>query len=541
MKKYKIIYLLFICLFGWGLQAQNPVKSSIDTTQIKIGDQFELTVRALLDKGTRVHFPESDRLGPFEVLTSHPIDTLIKDHQYELIKKYSLTQFDSGAYQLPALPVLIDNKQYLTDPYSVLVQNVQVDTLKQPMYEIKSISSSGAGISSNWYYLVAIAICLILGIALYYWIKKRQERNLSEDDLFKTPFEKASKKLDKLAAKKMWVRGETKSYYSDMTDIARVFIEETFNIPAKELTTFELLTIFNQTLNSKKVKIDKRVVQEFKNVFQTADLVKFAKSLPQEFEIINDTDKIQKVINEINTAYPISMETQSEQIRLRERRKKKRKKFRTLVPLCISAALLVLTGIIYLINNTESGSFLKNLSFSSSKRLLHGEWITSTYGNPGITIETPKVLTRVIDPRIQQTLPPGVQSAVQFSSGQITDPVQILLNVVQFAPESKYSKEEILEHSLKIIAQNLQAANLESKTESFENAKGIQGIKTVGTFVINNPLSKKAEVIRFELVLIQQGQAAQEIGVFYAEKDVVGPQIAQKIMESIQYKTEEKE
>lgn len=541
MKKHIILYLLFICLPGWGLQAQNPVKSSIDTTQIKIGDQFELTVRALLDKGTVVHFPENDRLGPFEVLNSQPIDTLIKEHQYELIKKYSLTQFDSGSYQLPPLPVLINNKQYLTDAYTVLVKNVQVDTLKQPMYEIKSISTSGAGMSSNWYYLVAVVICLILGIALYYWIKKRQERNLSEDDLFKTPFEKATKKLDKLAAKKLWVRGETKSYYSDMTDIARVFIEETFNIPAKELTTFELLTIFNQTLNSKKVKIDKRVIQEFKNVFQTADLVKFAKSQPQEFEIINDTDKIQKVINEINTAYPISMETQSEQIRLRERRKKKRKKFRTLVPLSISAVLLVVTGIIYLINNTESGSFLKNLSFSSSKRLLHGEWISSTYGNPAITLETPTVLTRVMDPRVQQTLPPGVQSAVQFSSGQITDAVQVILNMVQFQPESTYTKEEILEHSLKIIVQNLQATNLESKTEVFENAKGIQGIKAVGTFVVNNPIRKKEEVIRFEVALIQQAQSAQQIGVFYADKDAVGTQIAQRIMESIQYKTEEKE
>lgn len=541
MKKHKIIYLFLICLFGGALQAQNPVKSSIDTTQIKIGDQFELTIKALLDKGTVVHFPENERMGAFEVISSEPVDTLIKAHQYELIKKYSLTQFDSGTYQLPPLPVLVNNKQYLTDAYSILVQNVKVDTLKQPMYEIKSISTSGAGISSNWYYLIAIAICVILGIVLYYWIKKRQERNLSEDDLFKTPFEKASKKLDKLAAKKLWVRGETKTYYSDMTDIARVFIEETFNIPAKELTTFELLTIFNQTLNSKKIKIDKRVVQAFKNVFQTADLVKFAKSQPQEFEIINDTEKIQKVINEINTAYPISMETQSEQIRLRERRKKKRKKFRTLVPLTISAVLLVLTGIIYLINNTESGSFFKNLSFSSSKRLLNGDWIQSTYGNPGVVVETPKVLTRIIDPRVQQTLPPGVKSAVQFSSGQITDAVQVLLNIIHFEKESSYTKEEILAHSLKVITQNLQATKVESKTAVFENAKGIQGTKSTGTFVINNPISKKEVIIRFELALIQQGETAQEIGVFYEDTDTVGTQIAQKIFESIQYKTEEKE
>ncbi|WP_430614756.1 BatD family protein [Flavobacterium sp. JP2137] len=541
MKKNTVIYLLFIGLFGWGLQAQNSVKSSIDTTQIKIGDQFELTVRALLDQGTPVHFPETDRIGPFEVLTSHPIDTLIKDRQYELIKRYSLTQFDSGSYKLPALPVLIDNKQYLTDAYSILVQNVQVDTLKQPMYEIKSISTSGAGISSNWLYLIAIVLCIALGMALYYWIKKRQERNLSEDDLFKTPFEKASKKLDKLAAKKLWVRGETKSYYSDMTDIARVFIEETFNIPAKELTTFELLTIFNQTLNSKKIKIDKRVVQAFKTVFQTADLVKFAKSQPEEFEIISDTDKIQKVINEINIAYPISMETQSEQIRLREKRKKKRKKFRTLVPLSISAALLALTGILYLFNHTEGGSFLKNLSFNSSKRLLNSEWISSTYGNPGIIIETPKVLLRVVDPRVQQTLPPGVESAVQFSSGQITDAVQVMLNLLHFNQEASYTKEEILAHSLKVIAQNLQASQLESKTEVFENAKGVQGAKAAGTFVINNPLTKKEAVIRFELVLLQQGQDAQEIFVFYTDKDAVGAQIAQKILESVQYKTEEKE
>jgi hypothetical protein len=68
------------------------------------------------------------------------IDTVKNNDRYELIKKYGLTQFDSGKYTIQYK----DSDQQQTvhvDSISVEVANVQVNTLKQKMYDIKDRSS----------------------------------------------------------------------------------------------------------------------------------------------------------------------------------------------------------------------------------------------------------------------------------------------------------------------------------------------------------------------------------------------------------------
>jgi hypothetical protein len=39
--------------------------------------------------------------------------------------------------------------------------------------------------------------------------------------------------------------------------------------------------------------------------------------------------------------------------------------------------------------------YVKDTIIGHPKELLEGEWIRSTYGNPGVAIETPKVLKRI--------------------------------------------------------------------------------------------------------------------------------------------------
>jgi hypothetical protein len=53
-----------------------------------------------------------------------PIDTVKNNDRYELIKKYGLTQFDSGKYMIPSIKIFINSKPYLTDSISVEVANV---------------------------------------------------------------------------------------------------------------------------------------------------------------------------------------------------------------------------------------------------------------------------------------------------------------------------------------------------------------------------------------------------------------------------------
>ena len=127
---------IFLGLFASLSFAQQPqLITEVDSTQIKIGSQFNLTVKVTAPANTHIAFPDLKNIGQLEVLENYPTDTLLNDAQTAFIKKYALTQFDSGTYAIPSFPILIGNKQVLTDSAKIIVNNVQVDTLKQKMFD----------------------------------------------------------------------------------------------------------------------------------------------------------------------------------------------------------------------------------------------------------------------------------------------------------------------------------------------------------------------------------------------------------------------
>ncbi|MDM1043753.1 hypothetical protein HX004_00150 [Myroides sp. 1354] len=539
--KYNLLSVLILLLSSQLMLAQLPLETKVDTTNIKIGEPIQYSIRTMASKGSKVVFPESETLGPLEILTSFPVDTIEKDNFVELIKTYELTQFDEGSYTIPELPIIIDSKMFKTDSIRINVQNVVVDTLKTPLYDIKSISKTGAAPSTNWYYLAFLLLAILIGVVIYFFIKKLQDKNLTEDDKYSTPFEKAVTKLKQLEEKQNWTRGDAKPYYSEMTDIARAFIEDTFGISARELTTFETVSILKNTLRDKEIKIDPKIINEFKRVLDTADLVKFAKSQPADNEIAADTSKTQNIINEINTAYPISAATQTERIRLREERKRKRKRVRFGIPTAVSAVLMLLVGIIYLINITSEQS-LSLFTFNSSKRLLQQEWINSTYGSGiGLTVSTPEVLVRKNDPTVGDSGIDGIDNIQQFKSGELGDPVFITLSTILTGQDFKYTEEEILDHSLKLIIKNHEVDGIELTHEKFENASGLTGLKVQGSFILKSEKDKgKNQKITFACVLSHESKSVlNQVWVFHHTEDQYADEITEKVFDSMQYKQDQ--
>lgn len=539
MKKHYLFIILLCLLSSVGVYSQNPIETIVDTTDIKIGEGFFLTIKAHTKAGDLVTFPETQQFGSFDIIDSSPTDTIVNNNLVELIKKYELTQFDEGEYTLPQIPVIVDASVYHTDSIKINVQNVVVDTLKTPLYDIKSISKQGASFSTYWYYLIFVFLSIAIGVFIYIYIKRQQEKKLTEDDKYKTPYEKALKKLKKLEGKKNWTRGDAKPYYSDMTNIVRSFIEDTFDISARELTTYEIITLLRSTLRDKSIKIKPEVIADFKRILETSDLVKFAKSQPTEGEIVADTAKIQKIVEDINVAYPISAATQTERIRLREERKKRRLRFRIWVPVTVTSVLIITTGIVYYINTATEREY--NLfTFNSTKRLLDKEWITSTYGqNPGLTISTPVVLVRKNDPLTQESKPDGVETIQQFRYGSIEVKIYIVASNFVTTKDFKYSEQQIIGHIITLLTQNYHAEDIEYKDEHFENANGIIGTRVKGSFVIQNTADKKEEKIIIEGVLTKFGQNRDQTWVFYRENDKYGAQLTERIFDSILYKNEE--
>ncbi len=174
MKKILLLLLLSTSIFA----QQKRVETSIDTTKNKIGAEFKLTFKTSVDTLSKVVFPNLKSFGSLEVIQSYPIDTVKNNDRYELIKKYGLTQFDSGRFVIPSVKILINNKPYLSDSIAVEVANVQVDTLKQKMFDIKDIQPANDSIGNWWKYLVGLLILLAIGAGVYWFVKNKQKKKL---------------------------------------------------------------------------------------------------------------------------------------------------------------------------------------------------------------------------------------------------------------------------------------------------------------------------------------------------------------------------
>ncbi len=180
----KKLYLYIALLFGF-LGFAQQISSSIDSTQIKIGSQFNLTIKAKVNAKDKVVFPDGKFFGALEILESYPIDTVKNDNQYELIKKYGLTQFDSGRYVIPKLLVKINQKEFRTDSLSILVNDVKVDTTKQQMYDIKDIIATEEKPMSEWWKLLILLVLIIAsGFASYFIIKRLQKDKEQKEEFF---------------------------------------------------------------------------------------------------------------------------------------------------------------------------------------------------------------------------------------------------------------------------------------------------------------------------------------------------------------------
>src|SRR5690606_16397710 len=107
----KIINYIFLFI-SFGLFAQKPVSSAVDSTAIHIGSAFTYTIEAQVKNDAKITFPEGEQMGDFEVLESFPADTLIQEQHTAYTKKYLLSQLDSGSYHISRQSVYIDGKNY---------------------------------------------------------------------------------------------------------------------------------------------------------------------------------------------------------------------------------------------------------------------------------------------------------------------------------------------------------------------------------------------------------------------------------------------
>jgi len=288
-RHFRILFLLF-SLPGVMSSQEVKINASFDTTRIFLGDQVKYIVTLEKPETLRINLPvfKDTLLKQIEILHGPVMDSAAAGNGFVRIKhEYLVTSFDSGFYQVP--PVYAELKtgsgvrRYYSDYAWLEVMRVKItppDTASGIFDIVEPLKIPvTAGEIIPWILLTALLIIVI-------WLTVRlikRYRKVKPEDMHQRPSEPAHviafRELENLKMMKLWQKGETKEYYSRLTEIIRQYLYNRFSVESMEMTTPETLAVVE-----KSVSLDDSQFRILRTILTGGDLVKFAKYNPEPSE-----------------------------------------------------------------------------------------------------------------------------------------------------------------------------------------------------------------------------------------------------------------
>ena len=278
-KNIIIMMLAFLMLLPVGAAAQEVVQK-LDSLQILIGEQTKLHLKVTAAKGAKVVLPSfkpSQMLTPgIEVVEQSDADTAELDGgRLQISRDYTLTSFDERVYAVPALQVKVNGKPCQGNQLALKVLTVPVDTVHPNQFYPPKDVQDNPFLWSEWspLFWLSILVLVLFGVMLWLWQRLRQNKPIviRMRIVKRVPaHEKALSEINVIKQQHTESQETQKEYYTRLTTTLREYIEQRFGFRAMEMTSGEII----EHLQSAG---DQKMIDELKQLFRTADLVKFAK------------------------------------------------------------------------------------------------------------------------------------------------------------------------------------------------------------------------------------------------------------------------
>tara|TARA_R110002012_G_scaffold322083_1_gene554903 strand:- start:81922 stop:83586 length:1665 start_codon:yes stop_codon:yes gene_type:complete len=530
-----VVFSCMLFLHSSVFQAQ--VKWATDVSEIKIGEQITFQIEVETDSTDLVVFPEGATFSPLEVIESYTTDTTKNAAKFNLIKKYGLTQFDSGAYTIPRQKIIINDKTLFTDSLKVMVNPVIVDTLKQGLYAIKPIISVEKSSSNWWKILLIVLLAIAIVSALLYWFIWRKKPLTEEEKIaLLPPYDRAKLALKQLDEHRYLETDAYKEYYSELTLAIRRYLDEKVYDHALESTTDELISRLRLLKDGNQIDLSLETIKNLESIFKRADLVKFAKSAPDKELVKFDRKTIDEEIDHVKEVLPEPTEEEkllNEQYKEAQERKKKRRKI--IISAFVVVALLVATFIGF--GFKYGFTYVKDtLLGNNSLELLEGNWVRSDYGFPPISISTPEVLKRM---QADSTQSENAQvDYTTFNYGSLGNNLNITLNTAVLKNQKPEDSINLVAVSEKAI-QDLESkgvTNIIVKNEKFVTPNNAEGLKTFG--YAQFPIGNSDSFVEGEYILLHftTQNIIQQIIIIWQKDDEYAAEMVERIENSIELK-----
>lgn len=277
----KKICSLILILFPLWMMANDSIqgKATIYGTDLYIGEKLYLEVEVMAPKSVDLQLPEkAPEIKGLEAF-GNPGPTEQIDHVHSNIykKRYPYIAFDSVAGSTGEIPIPYteqDKQKTLTiQGVSFQVQRIPIDTTDALR---AAYGPMGAVSHTDWNAFIWIAIvALALGgvIAFFQWRKNRKKLSIPLDA---DPREWALEQLKLLETQIPFTR--QKDAWSQLTDIVRLYMERSWEVPAPYFSTGEVLG----AIASKEAYSSQ--VAQVSDVLEISDQIKFARKTSTEEE-----------------------------------------------------------------------------------------------------------------------------------------------------------------------------------------------------------------------------------------------------------------
>lgn len=287
MKAIKILIILTASLLLWAPSASGAgakLEQKLDSAYILMGKTSTINVELIKTGTTPGNLVIQDGAYPAEV-ELHPGDgdtTDLGGDRWQIRRRLVIQSFDSGLYTLPPILYIEGGDTIASGTLALKVVPVDVDSLKDihdyaPVYDAGSkwYDSLPDWLVDYWYWI--LLALLSAGAAIWYYVvrhKKPQQTEVKTPKVVVPPYELAIQRLEELRSEHLPENGREREYYTRLTEILRIYLQDRFGINAMEMTSGQILHALE---SNSETRMSRPAMNQ---ILEMADFVKFAKVRP---------------------------------------------------------------------------------------------------------------------------------------------------------------------------------------------------------------------------------------------------------------------
>lgn len=293
-----LFFALFAASFNSFAQHVN-IKGVANVDSIVIGQPFDYQLSLTIPKDYYVEWKQfGDTLSKsVDVISASEVETTpINNSDVLMTQHLTLTSFDTGYVYVPEIGITFaesikDSIRHTlyTDEIELYVKTVAVDTT-QAFRPIKGVIRQGVTAKEIFPWTAVLLVLAGIAYLIYRHVKNKKNKVVVKEEKPKPTIPAivtAREKLAEVKATEAWKTANIKEYYTNITGIAREYLEGQFDIDAVEMTSDEIIS------SVKALNFNGRSFEKFSDTLVTADLVKFAKANPtaaQNEQAFNDVN-----------------------------------------------------------------------------------------------------------------------------------------------------------------------------------------------------------------------------------------------------------